>query len=94
MTQQNSSKSPLMLGFAVFPFAGVIAMFGWRRSPGVKKLFLSLVLAMVSLGAVFAVSACGGSGSNKQASSGTYVIPVTVTAGSAVTTVNMVVVVQ
>lgn len=79
------------LGFLAFPFIGLLALAG-RRKSGARDLFLLVVLAVSSIGIVFATSGCGGA--SKTAASGMYLIPVTVTDGTTTSTVSVSVVVH
>ncbi len=62
-----------------------------RRREGLHKLLLVTILAVTSLGGMLWISGCGGS-SSSATSSGSYVLPINVSANGTTTTVNVVVV--
>jgi hypothetical protein len=88
----SNSALPVAFGFAVFPFVGFMSLFGRGRS-NARKLFLLLVFAVVSFTGMCALSGCGGSSSNN-ATPGSYVVPVTVTAGGVTSNLNLIVIVH
>jgi endo-1,4-beta-xylanase len=88
----SNSALPVALGFAAFPFVGFMSLFGRGRS-NARKLLLLLVFAVVSFTGICAISGCGGSSSNN-ATPGSYVVPVTVTAGGVTSNLNLIVVVH
>lgn len=91
----GASASGIALGFIALPSIGFIALLRRSRSSGLRRLFVLAIITVASLGTIVAASGCGGSSSSsKKASAGSYVVPVTVTANGATTTVNMVVVVH
>lgn len=87
----SKSKSGIAFGFVAFPI-GLLALFGGRRS-GARKLFLFAALAVLSMGAMLAVSGCSSTKSNN-APAGSYVVPVTMTANGATTNFSVVVVIH
>jgi hypothetical protein len=70
-------------------FAGAVAV-GRRR--GQRNVPLLIVFAMLSLGAVAAVTGCGGD--DNKAAAGTYTVPVNVSAGGSSSALSLTVVVQ
>ncbi len=76
------------------PTLGGLFLAGLRRRKQVhRNLGLFMLLLMLSAGAMFGITGCGGSSSN--ATAGTYTVPVTVTPSSgSATTISLQVVVQ
>ena len=82
----------VLSAFTLLPFTGGLTIFALRRR-GYGNMRLLTALAFLSAGALLGLSGCGGS-DNNNAVTGTYTVPVNVTASGTTSTVNLTVTVQ
>ena len=89
---ESHVRPGISFGFIAFPALGMLTLLRRRRSGG--RVITLVGIALLSVGAAFAVNGCSGGGNGNQASPGTYTIPVAITSSGTTTNLSVSVVVH